>query len=87
MSKVVINLAKPQAAKNECLPHAAMMLGSARGIGLAPPSKLVARLIIQPHLGAWVFHRLDTDGGFVGDSWHDSREDALWQAKREFNIG
>jgi hypothetical protein len=86
LSKVVINLAKPQVAKNESLPHAAMMLGSPRGIGLAPPPKLVARLIIESALGAWVFHRLDVDGGFVGDSWHESREDALWQAKREFGV-
>jgi hypothetical protein len=86
MSRIAINLAKPQEAKNEWLPHAAMMLGSSRGIGMSPPAKLVARLVIEPCLGAWVFHRLDVDGGFVGDSWHDSREDALWQAKREFNI-
>jgi hypothetical protein len=86
MSRIAINLAKPQAAKNESLPHAAMMLGSPRGIGLAPPPKMVARLIIEPYLGAWVFHRLDVDGGFVGDSWHDSREDALFQAKREFGV-
>ena len=46
----------------------------------------VGRLVIEPALGAWVFHRLDVDGGFVGDSWHDSREDALWQAKREFDV-
>ena len=42
--------------------------------------------MIEPYLGAWVFHRLDVDGGFVGDSWHDSREDALFQAKREFGV-
>ena len=86
MSRVTFNLETPLPAKNESLPHAAMMLGSARGIGLAPPTKLVARLVIEPALGAWVFHRLDVDGGFVGDSWHDTREDALWQAKREFDV-
>ena len=86
MSRIAINLAKPQPAKNESLPHAAMMLGAFRGIGTAPPPKLVARLVIEPYLGAWVFHRLDVDGGFVGDSWHDSREDALFQAKREFGV-
>jgi hypothetical protein len=86
MSRLTIELSRPMPAKNESLPHAAMMLGAARGIGLSPPPRPVSRLIIEPHLGAWVFHRLDTDGGFVGDSWHATREDALWQAKREFGI-
>ena len=86
MSRTVFNFATPQAARNESLPHAAMMLGSPRGIGLMPPPKMVARLVIEPCLGAWVFHRIDVDGGFVGDSWHHSREDALYQAKREFGV-
>ena len=86
MSKIAINLKQPMPAKNESLPHAAMMLGGFRGIGNAPPPKLVARLVIEPYLGAWVFHRIDVDGGFVGDSWHDTRQDALFQAKREFDV-
>ena len=73
-------------AVNDCLPHAAMMLGSPRGVGLSPQPGMVSRLVIEPQMGAWVFHRLDEHGGFVGDTWHDSKEDALCQAKREFGV-
>ena len=47
---------------------------------------MVARLVIEPQLGAWVFYRLDEQGGFVGDSWHETREDAVHQARREFDV-
>ena len=32
--KLVINLKKPMQASNDCLPHAAMNLGAARGVGM-----------------------------------------------------
>ena len=85
--KVVIELPKPMPASNDCLPHAAMNLGAPRGLGLKPVAGgMVTKLIIEPQLGAWVFYRLDENGGFVGDSWHDTKEDAIYQAKREFNV-
>jgi hypothetical protein len=84
--KIVINLPKPMPASNDCLPHAAMNLGSARGVGMKPRPGMVSRLVIQPQLDAWCFFRMDADGGFVGESWHPSKEDALHQAKREFGI-
>jgi hypothetical protein len=84
--KVIINLPKPVPACNDCLPHAAMNLGSARGVGMQPRPGMVSRLVIQPQFGAWCFFRLDKDGGFVGESWHPSKEDALYQAEREFGI-
>jgi len=86
-AKIVINLETPKPASNDCLPHAAMNLGARRGLGLKPVAGgMVTRLVIEPQLGAWVFYRLDKDGGFVGDSWHDTREDAIRQAKREFDV-
>lgn len=86
MSKVVFNLPKPMPASNDCLPHAAMNLGANRGVGIIPQPGMVSRLVIEPHMGAWVFHRMDDQGGFVGDTWHDTKEDALCQAKREFGV-
>lgn len=84
--KIVINLPKPMPASNDCLPHAAMNLGSARGVGMRPQPGMVSRLVIQPQLDAWCFFRMDENGGFVGESWHPSKEDALYQAKKEFGI-
>ncbi|HVT90282.1 MAG TPA: hypothetical protein VHD56_15630 [Tepidisphaeraceae bacterium] len=86
MNKIVINLPNPMLASNDCLPHAAMNLGSARGVGLQPRPGMVSRLVIQSQLDAWCFFRLDKDGGFVGESWHPTKEDALYQAKKEFGI-
>ena len=64
-----------------------MNLGAPRGVGLKPTAGgMVWRLVIEPQLGAWVFYRLDENGGFVGDSWHETKEDAIRQAKREFNV-
>jgi len=84
MNKLTINLKKPMPASNDCLPHAAMNLGAARGVGLRPVPGMVARLVIQPQFDAWCLFRLDKDGGFVGDSWHPTKDDALHQARREF---
>lgn len=86
MSKIVINLEKPIEASNDCLPHAGMNLGAARGVGLQPRPGMVSRLVIQEQLGAWCLFRMDNDGGFVGESWHPSKEDALHQARHEFGI-
>ena len=85
--KIVILLKTPKPASNDCLPHAAMNLGAPRGLGLKPVAGgMVTRLVIGPQMGAWVFYRLDENGGFVGDSWHDSKEDAIRQAAKEFEI-
>ena len=84
--KIVFLLRKPVLASNDCLPHAAMNRGSARGVGMTPSPGLVSRLVIEPQMGSWVLYRMDDAGGFVGDSWHDTREDALCQAKREFGV-
>ncbi len=73
-------------ASHDCLPHAAMNLGAARSVGLLPLGGEVSTLIIEEKMGNWVFYRLDDGGGFIGDSWHGTLEDALHQAKREFGI-
>ncbi len=85
-SKLSINLPRPLPAGNDCLPHAAMNLGSPRGVGTHPMPGMVSRLIIEPQLDNWVLYRLDDRGGFVGDTWHGTLEDALAQAKKEFNV-
>ena len=84
--KVTINLPEARAASDDCLPHAAMALGSGRGVGTRPSSALVSRLVIQEQLDNWVLYRLDAQGGFIGDTWHPTRQDALGQARREFGI-
>ena len=84
--KISINLPRPMPAGNDCLPHAAMNLGSPRGVGTHPTPGMVSRLIIEPQLDNWVLYRLDDRGGFVGDTWHGTLEDALSQAKKEFNV-
>jgi hypothetical protein len=81
--KMVIQLKRPLPAPGECLPHAAMKLGAPLG-GLHPTPALVSRLVIQQQADNWVFYRLDDAGGFVGDSWHPTKDDALKQARREF---
>ena len=86
MSKLTIDLPKPLPAADNCLPHAAMALGSIRGGSTRPAPALVARLVIQEQLGSWVLYRLDTQGGFVGDTWHPTRDDALREVRREFGI-
>jgi hypothetical protein len=84
MNKIVIHLKEPMPATNDCLPHAAMNLGAARGVGMRPVPGVVSRIVIQPQLGAWCMFRMDDRGGFVGESWHPSKEDALYQARKEF---
>ena len=84
--KLTIQFPKPLPASDDCLPHAAMALGSIRGVGTRPAKGLVSRLVIQEQMGSWVMYRLDADGGFVGDTWHPTREDAIAEAGREFGI-
>ena len=85
--KVVIELPKPMPASDDCLPHAAMTLGSARGSGTRPREALVHRLIIEQQSGDhWMLYRLDGSGGFVGDTSHPTKEDALRTARREFGV-
>lgn len=84
--KLIIDLPQSKSACDDCLPHAAMALGSIRGVGTRPAPKLVARLVIQEQMGSWVMYRMDAEGGFVGDTWHPNREDALKEAKREFGV-
>jgi hypothetical protein len=79
-------LSRPLPASNDCLPHAAMNLGSVRGTGTRPMPGMVHRLVIESQLDNWVLYRLDADGGFVGDTWHGSLDDALGQAKKEFGV-
>jgi hypothetical protein len=86
MNKIVIDLPRPIFASNDCLPHAAMNLGSARGVGKYVQPALVHRIVIEPRLENWVMYRMDDRGGFVGDTWHGSLDDARHQAKREFGI-
>lgn len=85
--KIVINLKKPMPASDDCLPHAAMTLGSVRGGSTRPREMLVHRIVIQEQAGGyWIMNRMDDSGGFVGDTSHPTKEDALRSAKREFGI-
>jgi len=84
--KIAIKLARPMPAGDDCLPHAAMNLGAARGAGLRPVAGMVSQLIIEAQLDNWVLYRLDDRGGFVGDTWHGSLEDAIRQVKIEFGV-
>jgi hypothetical protein len=86
MAKLTHILPKPMPASGDCLPHAAMNLGSVRGTGTRPTPGMVSRLIIEPQLGNWVLYRLDDGGGFVGDTWHGTLADAVGQAKKEFGV-
>jgi len=47
---------------------------------------MVSRLVIQEQMGSWVMYRLDDRGGFVGDTWHPTKKDALEEVKREFGL-
>jgi hypothetical protein len=84
--KISYDLPRPMQASNDCLPHAAMNLGSVRGVGTRPTAGMVHRLVIEPQMDNWVLYRLDDAGGFVGDTWHGTLEDALGQAKKEFGV-
>jgi hypothetical protein len=85
-AKLVFNLPKPMPASDDCLPHAAMTLGSTRGSGMRPAVGMVSRIVIQEQMANWCMYRLDADGGFIGDSWHPTREDAMHTAAREFGV-
>lgn len=82
--KLVIELETPMPASDDCLPHAAMTLGSIRGVGTRPVEAMVSRLVIQEQMGQWCLYRMDAGGGFVGDTWHPTRDDAIRTAVREF---
>ncbi|MGE5608632.1 MAG: hypothetical protein ACM359_05235 [Bacillota bacterium] len=86
MAKMVIQLPKPLPASHDCLPHAAMNLGSTQGSGTRPAPGMVSSLVLEEQFGNWVLYRMDDRGGFVGDTWHGSKEDAIWQIKKEFGI-
>jgi hypothetical protein len=86
MTKLTIHLPVPVPANDNCLPHAAMALGSIRGVGTRPQQTMVSRLVIQEQLGSWVLYRLDDRGGFVGDTWHPTRQDAIDEVKKEFGV-
>ncbi len=79
--RLVIDLPRPVEASHECLPHAAMSLG-----GPANVPRMVSRVVIERVGPFWTLYRLDDSGGFVGDSTHVSREDALHQVAREFGV-
>jgi hypothetical protein len=85
MAKLTIHLPKGLEASNDCLPHAAMNLGKAQGMGFRAPA-LVSKLVVDEQYGNFVLYRMDDSGGFVGDSWHGSLADALYQVKKEFGV-
>ena len=81
-TRYTIDLPKPMPASNDSLPHAAMNLGSVRGTGTHPRAGMVSKLVLQLNMDNWVLYRLDDSGGFVGDTWHGTLEDAIGQAKK-----
>lgn len=83
---LVVDLSEPKTAADDCLPHAAMGLGSSRAVGTSPQPALVFRVLVQKQLSAWCVFRLDGAGGFIGDTWHPDREDAIRSACREFDL-
>jgi len=86
MRKISMNLPKPIPAGQDCLPHAAMNLGTPGGSSKHPASRLVSRIVIEPQQDHWILYRLDDSGGFVGDTTHPTLPDALAQVKKEFQI-
>jgi hypothetical protein len=74
-----IDLTREVLAELDCLPHAAMGLGTPAGT-----ARPVKRLCIEKSGPMWMLYRLDAAGGFVGDTTHATRADALAQARREF---
>lgn len=84
--KIRVSLPKPMPASDDCLPHAAMNLGQVRGSGTRPAPGMVWELLIEPQMNNWVLYRLDNAGGFVGDTWHGTLADAIFQVKLEFGI-
>ena len=73
-------------ASDDCLPHAAMGLGSMRAVGTRPRQAMVHRVIVQQQMKAWCVFRMDDGGGFIGDTWHESESAAFAEAKREFGL-
>ena len=86
MEKIVINLPKAHAREQRLSAARGDESGQCRGVGMRPQPGMVSRLVIQPQIDAWCFFRMDEHGGFVGESWHPTKEDALHQAKREFGV-
>ena len=84
--KIGLNLPRPMPAGGDCLPHAAMLLGSVRGMGAGSASPLVYRIVIEKQMSGWVLYRMDDGGGFVGDTWHADLQDAIKQVKKEFGV-
>lgn len=79
-------LPEPKPAADDCLPHAAMGLGSVRAVGTSPRPALVHRVVVQRQMSAWCLFRLDDAGGFVGETWHPDAADAIRTACREFGL-
>jgi hypothetical protein len=73
-------------ARHSYLPQAAMGLGDVRAVGTNPTPAVVARLVVQEQTGGWCLFRLDAGGGFIGDTWHPDREDAIRVAADEFGV-
>lgn len=86
MPKIVLKLSKPMPPGTDCLPHAAMNLGAVGGSTMRPVPRMVSSLVLEEQFGNWVLYRLDENGGFVGDTWHGSKEDAVWQIRKEFGV-
>ena len=80
------DLPEPRPASDDCLPHAAMGLGTMRAVGTSPRPALVSRVVIQRQMSAWCVFRMDEGGGYVGETWHPDRADALKDACREFGL-
>ena len=51
---------------------------------LPPPTEL--QIVVFPEPSAYYLLHFDTEGVEMGDTYHDSLEDALAQAEREFQI-
>lgn len=80
------DLPRAMPAADDCLPHAAMGLGSSRAVGTSPHPAMVHRVVVQKQLSAWCCFRLDDGGGYVNESWHPDRDDAIRTACREFGL-
>ena len=80
------DLTTPRVASDDCLPHAAMGLGTSRAVGTRPQAAVVHRVVIQKQMSAWCVFRLDDRGGYVGETWHPDRADALRDVCRELSL-
>ena len=59
-----------------------MNLGSARAPACGPSRAWFRGWCSRSRQGQWVLYRIDENGGFVGDTWHGTHEDAVRQIKR-----